>query len=157
MSAEQDAPVDPEREKSPRRGMCAAVLTLEAIAVALSVPVLITISDVAPALALSLGLGLAVVAVLAAGMLRRESGYLVGHAVEVLGDNGQPLASGNLLRAGDGLLVRAGNGNTTLVRNYAAVRTTGASFPTGSSLSLRAGLRGMCPSSTARVRQEDSR
>jgi hypothetical protein len=62
---------------------------------------------------------------------------LVGHAVEVLGDNGQPLASGNLLRASDGLLVRAGNGSTTLVRNYAAVRTTGASFPTGSSLSLR--------------------
>ena len=62
---------------------------------------------------------------------------LVGRAVEVLGDNGQPLASGNLLRAGDGLLVRAGNGSTTLVRNYAAVRTTGADFPTGSSLSLR--------------------
>ncbi|KRA36029.1 hypothetical protein ASD68_06615 [Rhodanobacter sp. Root627] len=62
---------------------------------------------------------------------------LVGHTVEVLGDNGQPLANGNLLRAGDGLLVRGGNGSTTLVRNYAAVRTTGASFPTGSSLSLR--------------------
>ena len=62
---------------------------------------------------------------------------LVGHAVEVLGDNGQPLASGDLLRAGDGLLVRGGNGSTTLVRNYAAVRTTGANFPTGSSLSLR--------------------
>ena len=83
MSAEPEAPVDPEREKSPRRGMCAAVLTLEAIAVALSVPVMITISDVGPALALSLGLGLGVVAVLAAGMLRRESGYLVGHAVQV--------------------------------------------------------------------------
>ena len=62
---------------------------------------------------------------------------LVGHTVDVLGDNGQSLASGNLLRAGDGLLVRAGNGSTTLVRNYAAVRTTGADFPTGSSLSLR--------------------
>jgi hypothetical protein len=62
---------------------------------------------------------------------------LVGHTVEVLGDSGQPLANGNLLRAGDGLLVRGGNGSTTLVRNYAAVRTTGANFPTGSSLSLR--------------------
>jgi hypothetical protein len=62
---------------------------------------------------------------------------LVGHAVDVLGDNGQALASGNLLRAGDGLLVRGDNGATTLVRNYAAVRTTGTSFPTGSSLSLR--------------------
>lgn len=62
---------------------------------------------------------------------------LVGQTVDVLGDNGQPLASGTLLRAGDGLLVRAGNGSTTLVRNYAAVRTTGTDFPTGSSLSLR--------------------
>ncbi|WP_225869030.1 MULTISPECIES: DUF4233 domain-containing protein [unclassified Nocardioides] len=83
MSAEHEVPVDPEREKSPRRGMCAAVLTLEAIAVALSIPVMITISDVGPALALSLGLGLAVVAVVAAGMLRRESGYRLGHAVQV--------------------------------------------------------------------------
>ncbi|NYI46430.1 hypothetical protein BJ993_003510 [Nocardioides aromaticivorans] len=80
---DQVAPVDPEREKSPRRGMCAAVLTLEAIAVALSVPVMITISDVSPALALSLGLGLAVLCVLVAGILRRESGYRVGHALQV--------------------------------------------------------------------------
>lgn len=80
---EQPAPVDPEREKSPRRGMCAAVLTLEAIAVALSVPVMITISDVSAALALSLGLGLAVLCVLAAGMLRSERGYLVGHSLQV--------------------------------------------------------------------------
>ncbi len=76
-------PVDPEREKSPRRGMCAAVLTLEAIAIALSTPVMITISEVSAPLALSLGLGLALVSLLAAGMLRRESGYYVGHAVQV--------------------------------------------------------------------------
>ena len=80
---EQSVPVDPEREKSPRRGMCAAVLTLEAIAVALSVPVMITISDVSPALALSLGLGLAVLCVLVAGTLRREQAYLAGHALQV--------------------------------------------------------------------------
>lgn len=85
MSAPEDQqlPVDPEREKSPRRGMCAAVLTLEAIAVALSVPVMITISDVSPALALALGLGLAVLCVLAAGMLRSERGYQVGHLLQV--------------------------------------------------------------------------
>ena len=62
---------------------------------------------------------------------------LTGRQVDVLGDNGQPLASGTLLRAGDGLLVRDGNGNTTLVRNFAAVRASGGEFPTGSSLSLR--------------------
>lgn len=62
---------------------------------------------------------------------------LTGHTVDVLGNSGQSLASGTLLRAGDGLLVRDNSGNTTLISNYAAVRTTGADFPTGSSLSLR--------------------
>ncbi|GAB2542711.1 hypothetical protein GCM10027065_12720 [Rhodanobacter koreensis] len=62
---------------------------------------------------------------------------LVGHTVDVLGDSGQPLASGTLLRAGDGLLVRDHDGNTSLVRQFAAVRTAGGDFPTGSSLSLR--------------------
>ena len=61
---------------------------------------------------------------------------LIGHSVDVLGAGGLPLASGTLLRAGDALLVRD-NGHTTLVSNYAAVRSSGADFPTGSSLSLR--------------------
>ncbi|GGY17460.1 hypothetical protein GCM10008098_06390 [Rhodanobacter panaciterrae] len=62
---------------------------------------------------------------------------LTGHTVDVLGAGGLSLASGTLLRAGDGLLVRDNNGNTTLVSNYAAVRTSGADFPTGASLNLR--------------------
>jgi hypothetical protein len=62
---------------------------------------------------------------------------LVGRNVDVLGSSGEPLASGTLLRAGDGLLVRDGNGRTSLVTHYAAVRSSGADFPTGSSLSLR--------------------
>jgi hypothetical protein len=62
---------------------------------------------------------------------------LIGHTVDVLGDGGQPLASGTLLRAGDSLLVRDASGNTTLVSHYAAIRTTGADFPTGASLSLQ--------------------
>lgn len=72
-----------EREKSPRRGMCAAVLSLEAIVVALTAPVAITISDVSVGLALGTGLGLAVVCVLAAGMLRRRTGYDLGWAIQV--------------------------------------------------------------------------
>ena len=62
---------------------------------------------------------------------------LTGRTVDVLGSSGQTLASGTLLRAGDGLLIRDGSGNTTLINSYAGVRTAGADFPTGSSLSLR--------------------
>ena len=62
---------------------------------------------------------------------------LTGSNINVLGDNGQVLASGTLLRAGeDGLVVRTDHG-TTLLRQYAAVTTAGGSFPTGSSLRLR--------------------
>jgi hypothetical protein len=63
---------------------------------------------------------------------------LTGSTINVLGENGQPLASGTLLRAGDdGLVVGNAGGGTTLIRNYAAVNTAGGSFPTGSSLRLR--------------------
>jgi len=63
---------------------------------------------------------------------------LTGSTISVLGDNGQPLASGTLLRAGDdGLVVSNNSGGTTLVRNYAAVNTGADNFPTGSSLRLR--------------------
>ena len=62
---------------------------------------------------------------------------LTGHSVDVLGSGGQTLASGTLLRAGDGLLIRDSAGRTTLVTTYAGVRTSGTDFPTGSSLSLR--------------------
>jgi len=62
---------------------------------------------------------------------------LTGSTISVLGGNGQTLASGTLLRAGeDGLVVRGNNG-TTLIRDYAAVNTEGGNFPTGSSLRLR--------------------
>jgi hypothetical protein len=75
-----DAPGNTER--SPRRGMCAAVLSLEAIALGLTTPVMITIADVATGTALSVGLGLAVVCLLLAGMLRGEWAYLAGYVVQ---------------------------------------------------------------------------
>ena len=71
-----------EREKSPRRGMAAAVLTLEAIVLALSVPVMISVSAVAASTALAVGLGLAAVCVVLAGMLRRDSAYSAGYVVQ---------------------------------------------------------------------------
>ena len=61
---------------------------------------------------------------------------LIGQGVTVLGSNGETLAQGTLLRADDGLLV-SGPLGTTLIRQYAAVRAGGGSFPTGSSLRLR--------------------
>ena len=69
-------------ERSPRRGMCAAVLSLEAIALGLTTPVMITIADVATGTALAVGLGLAAACLLLAGMLRAEWAYLAGYVVQ---------------------------------------------------------------------------
>lgn len=76
-------PVPANTERSPRRGMCAAVLSLEAIALGLTTPVMITIADVDTGTALSIGLGLAVICLLLAGMLRAEWAYLAGYVVQV--------------------------------------------------------------------------
>ena len=73
----------PERERSPRRGMCAAVLSLEAITLGLTTPVLITIADVRTPVALAIGLGLAVLCLLTAGALRSEWAYGLGWAIQV--------------------------------------------------------------------------
>lgn len=72
-----------ERERSPRRGMCAAILCLEAIALGLTTPVLVKVADVAVGTALVVGLGLAVACLLLAGMLRREWAYVAGWLVQV--------------------------------------------------------------------------
>ena len=81
MSDEPQVP--DERSRSPRRGMCAAVLSLEAITLGLTTPVLISIADVAPGTAVAVGVGLAVVCLLLAGMLRAEWAYQLGWAVQV--------------------------------------------------------------------------
>ena len=72
-----------ERTRSPRRGMCAAVLSLEAVVLGLTTPVMVVIADVGLVTALVVGLGLAVACVLVAGALRREGAYLAGWAVQV--------------------------------------------------------------------------
>ncbi len=69
--------------RSPRRGMCAAVLSLEAVTLGLTTPVLIAVEDVAVGTALAVGLGLAVVCIVLAGSLRAEWAYAVGWAVQV--------------------------------------------------------------------------
>jgi len=72
-----------EREKSPRRGMCAAVLALEAITLGLTTPVMISISHVSTGVALGVGLGLCVICFVLSGMLRRPWAYYAGWAVQV--------------------------------------------------------------------------
>jgi hypothetical protein len=71
-----------ERERSPRRGMCAGVLALEAVTLGLTTPVLITIADVDTPAALVTGLGLAVLCLLTAGLLRHEWAYALGWVVQ---------------------------------------------------------------------------
>jgi hypothetical protein len=74
--------VTDERTRSPRRGMCAAVLSLEAITLGLTTPVLISIAGVDTATALWVGLGLTVACLLLAGMLRAEWAYSLGWVIQ---------------------------------------------------------------------------
>ena len=73
----------PAGGKQIRRGMCAGILSLEAIALGLTTPVLIAVADVDVAPALVVGLGLTVLCVLTAGMLRRPWAYSLGWAIQV--------------------------------------------------------------------------
>lgn len=73
-----------EREKSPRRGMCAAIVSMEGLAVALATPVMISIGGVPAGLALPLGLGFFVACLIVAGLLRRPWAYWLGWALQVV-------------------------------------------------------------------------
>ncbi len=69
-------------ERSPKRGMCAAILSLEAVVLGLTTPVMINLADVRGT-ALVVGLGLCVACLLLAGMLRSEAAYVVGWVIQV--------------------------------------------------------------------------
>jgi hypothetical protein len=77
------APVPEQPERSPRRGMCAAILSLVAIALGLTTPVMISVAGVDWHTAVPIGVGLAVACLLLAGMLRTEIAYAVGWAIQV--------------------------------------------------------------------------
>lgn len=63
---------------------------------------------------------------------------LVGRNVSVIGESGQPIASGTLVRGGDALVVREANGQAALIRQYAALRAADATdFARGSTLQVR--------------------
>ncbi|MGI8521974.1 MAG: DUF4233 domain-containing protein [Nocardioides sp.] len=69
--------------RSPKRGMCAAILSLEAITLGLTTPVMIAVAHVDVSTALWVGLGLTVACLLLAGMLRSEWAYAVGWLIQV--------------------------------------------------------------------------
>jgi len=71
------------RTRSPRRGMCAAVLCLEAITLGLTTPVMVSVADVALGTALWIGLGLTVACLVLSGMLRAEWAYAAGWVIQV--------------------------------------------------------------------------
>lgn len=62
---------------------------------------------------------------------------MVGKQITVIGSTGQPIATGTLLRAGDGLQLRDGSGSTVVVRDFAAVSSHGDFPDTGATLTVR--------------------
>lgn len=72
-----------DRDKSPRRGMAAAILVLQGITLGLTTPVMISINDVSAPTAAGIGLGLCVVCIGLSGMLRRRWAYAAGWLVQV--------------------------------------------------------------------------
>lgn len=69
--------------RSPRRGMCAAILSLEAVTLGLTTPVMVTIAGVELGTALAVGLGLTLACLLLAGLLRSEWAYRAGWVIQV--------------------------------------------------------------------------
>jgi Protein of unknown function (DUF4233) len=65
-----------------QRRLCAAILSLEAIAFGLATPVLISVAGVSTAMALWIGLGLTVACILVAALLRFEWAYWLGWAIQ---------------------------------------------------------------------------
>ncbi|KAB8189299.1 DUF4233 domain-containing protein [Nonomuraea phyllanthi] len=66
------------------RRLGASVLGMEAIVAGLITPVAIAVGGVAPGLAVTAGIGLAVLCVVAAGLLKKPFGYILGSVVQVL-------------------------------------------------------------------------
>jgi hypothetical protein len=72
-----------QEQRSPKRGMCAAILSLEAVARGLTTPVMINLANVPWRTACGIGLGLCVACLVLAGVLRSEIAYAVGWGIQV--------------------------------------------------------------------------
>lgn len=64
--------------------MCAGMLVLQAVVLFLTGVVTIGMSDLGPGTSLALGAGLALLCLIAAGLLGRPGGYLLGWLVQVV-------------------------------------------------------------------------
>lgn len=71
--------------KNPMRVVLLSVLLFEVIVFALAIPVMILVSDVDPLPAALLGSGSAVLALVAAGLLRKPLGYPIGWLAQLAG------------------------------------------------------------------------
>ena len=65
------------------RSLASIVLGFEALVIALATPVMISVADIEKGTALGVCLGLAALAVVAAGLLRNQVGYVLGWVVQV--------------------------------------------------------------------------
>jgi hypothetical protein len=70
-------------ERSPKRGMCAAILSLEAVVLGLTTPVMINLAHIPWRTACSVGLGLCLACLVLAGLLRWELAYAAGWVIQV--------------------------------------------------------------------------
>ena len=73
-----------DRDKSPRRGMAAAILVLQGITLGLTTPVMISLEHVDTGAALAIGIGLCVLCILLSGMLKRRWAYAAGWLIQVV-------------------------------------------------------------------------
>ncbi len=71
--------------KNPMRVVLLSVLLFEVIVFGLAIPVMIFIGNVEPAAAAGFGGGAALLALVAAGLLRRPGGYLLGWLAQLVG------------------------------------------------------------------------
>jgi peptidoglycan biosynthesis protein MviN/MurJ (putative lipid II flippase) len=72
-----------DRDKSPRRGMAAAILVLQGITLGLTTPVMISLGHISTGVAVTVGVGLCLICILLSGMLRRKWAYGAGWLVQV--------------------------------------------------------------------------
>jgi len=73
------------RPGNPMRVVLLSILLFEIVVYGLAIPVMILVSDVPAAYAILLGGGAALLALVAAALLRRPAGYLVGWLTQPVG------------------------------------------------------------------------